>query len=55
MWAMCDPEQAPVHSRLFVVVGTGFELTGGELKHIGSTVDGPFVWHLFEMLPVEDA
>jgi hypothetical protein len=50
VWALVDPN-AETEERLFAVVGTGQEwredpTTG--MRHVGSTQDGPFVWHLFE-------
>lgn len=39
--------------RLVRVVGTGNQHRLG--KHVGSAVDGPFVWHVFEETAHDDA
>lgn len=39
-------EQVPV-----VVFGTGHPMPAQPLAHMGSAIDGPFVWHVFRVLP----
>lgn len=48
MWAEVDPaaEQA---DRSFMLVGTGWDVPSG-CRHLGTTIVGPFVWHLYEVL-----
>lgn len=48
-WALVDPEAYQV-PRGFVIVGTGHEVPKRLLKFIGTAQQGPFVWHLFEVL-----
>lgn len=44
-----DMELKP-ETRHFLVVGTGHQFMTG-FVHRGSWVEGPFVWHLFELVP----
>lgn len=46
LWAVVDPDAPPVRHQLHVR-GTGHPL--GEVgPHIGTVLDPPFVWHVFE-------
>lgn len=36
-------------ARRFRIVGTGHRLPDGPLRHCGTALDGPFVWHLLEL------
>lgn len=36
--------------RTFAVHGTG-EPIEGDMKHVGSFFDGPYVWHVYEVTP----
>lgn len=47
LWAMLDPEKVAVPRRI-VLHGTGHEFDATGLEHLGSVVDGRFVWHYFE-------
>lgn len=47
VWALVWPDN-PVEDRRFQVFGTGHPIIGGGLTYIGTCLDGPFVWHLFE-------
>lgn len=48
IWALVNPD-APLETRVFRLAGTGHPLELPEtLDYIGTTFDGPFVWHLFE-------
>lgn len=50
MWALVDTEAAQVE-RWFVVAGTGHPLIDIPSEgYVGSVIDGPYVWHLFELL-----
>lgn len=49
VWALVDPHAWNEH-RSFHIYGTGHEVPAGAL-HIGSWVEGPFVWHLFDLNP----
>lgn len=50
IWAIVDPDVLKV-TRRFRIFGTGHELPGlDECCYVGTTQDGPFVWHLFELL-----
>lgn len=46
MWAVVDPA-APLISRVFCVAGTGHQLDEW-WYYVGSLLDAPFVWHVFE-------
>lgn len=46
MWARVDPLAAMLQ-REFWILGTGHDISDN-LKHIGTTLHGAFVWHLFE-------
>jgi len=50
LWAMVRPNE-PMEERRIEIVGTGQEMPVGisvERKFIGTVVDDPFVWHVFE-------
>ncbi len=48
LWAAVNPSpDHPTEARDFIVVGTGHDLPDG-LEHLGSVVQGSFVWHVFE-------
>lgn len=50
IWAIVDPDVLTVPRR-FQIFGTGHELpTAGQCCYIGTSQQGPFVWHLFELL-----
>ena len=50
IWAMVNPD-ADKEKRTFTVVGTGWELDDDvDHRHIGSVFDGPFVWHILEIV-----
>ncbi len=49
IWALVDPNEA-MDSRTFFVVGTGHTLPELHYRHVGSCMDGAFVWHLFEVM-----
>jgi hypothetical protein len=48
LWAMVDPREER-ETVTFQLVGTGDEIPADIYPgdHVGSWVDGPFVWHLF--------
>ena len=48
IWADVNADQAP-ETRRFIVRGTGHDIREGA-EFVGTVMDGPFVWHLFEML-----
>jgi hypothetical protein len=37
--------------RRVIVVGTGHQIPPAATQHLGSVLDGPFVWHLFAEQP----
>lgn len=52
IWVELDTD-APRVERRFVVHGTGHEIPGTDGGypqpiHVGSLIQGPFVWHIFE-------
>lgn len=46
LWAESYPEQE-TRDRYFKIVGTGHEVDG-DSWHVGSVLDGPYVWHLYQ-------
>lgn len=50
IWALVD-EDAPMEERDFQTVGTGWPMTERVRKspYIGTIMDSPFVWHIFEV------
>lgn len=48
IWARVIPS-APLERRYFRFSGTGHQLDANVAAHIGSCMQGPFVWHLFEV------
>jgi hypothetical protein len=48
IWAAVDTD-APVEERVFVVVGTGSELSDN-MVHVGTVFENPFVWHIMELI-----
>lgn len=51
IWALVDEEQ-PVEVRKFVTLPTGVAIIGNDvdnLLYIDTVIDGPYVWHLFEV------
>ncbi len=49
LWALVDPE-AKKCLRSFYIFGTGHSLgpRADDLRHVGTFLDGAFVWHVFE-------
>lgn len=48
LWAEVDPD-APTEDRHFVVVGTGQDIPESSV-HVGTVLDRPFVWHVYELV-----
>ena len=48
LWALIDPYEGLEESRLIVIRGTGHPIEDNA-KYIATYVDGPFVWHIFEL------
>ncbi len=48
VWALVDSDSPP-EPRRFQILGTGHPLPRGA-RHVGTYGDGPFVWHVFEMV-----
>ena len=49
LWAIVDPKKE-TEKRNFVIYGTGWDLSEDKMNHIGTVMDGIFVWHIFEVL-----
>jgi hypothetical protein len=51
MWVLIDPNQKQTCYRNFEIIGTGHTFEFDYLTHtyIDSTIDGPFVWHIWEI------
>lgn len=54
IWLELDPE-SPRKERRFVIYGTGHPIEGDggypSDLHVGSAIDGQFVWHIYERRP----
>lgn len=46
VWAEVDPDAKPAPVQLFVV-GTGHPIPKEAVRHLGSFVQKPFVWHVY--------
>jgi hypothetical protein len=50
MWAIVDVD-AELEERVFEIHGTGHNIRNiDEHEYIGTYIDNPFVWHLFELI-----
>jgi hypothetical protein len=49
IWALCYLD-APTEQRRFEIIGTGRNVPDSH-EHVKTALDGPFVWHLFEVRP----
>ncbi len=50
MWAIVDVD-AELEERVFEIHGTGHNIRNiDEYEYIGTYIDNPFVWHLFELI-----
>lgn len=47
LWAVVDPDKH-TETRVLYVVGTGHPMPEAPLNYIGTAIDSPFVWHVFE-------
>ena len=47
MWVMLEPD-APKQIELFVVYGTGWDISDSPGKHLGTVQDRGLVWHVFQ-------
>ena len=54
MWALVDPDIEKAIVRTIGIVGTGnhiaFSTEKGDNRFLGTVFDGPFVWHVFEVM-----
>lgn len=48
LWALVKPDNTLVN-RTISIVGTGWDIESN-VKYINTYMDGPFVWHAFEIL-----
>ncbi len=49
LWAIVNPDNPPEH-RTFLISGTGNPFPEGTAAYIATVQQGPFVWHIFEVL-----
>jgi len=47
IWIEVEPDSDMVNRQLYIVA-TGGELPDAATNHVGSFVDGQFVWHIYE-------
>ena len=51
IWARVNSSpDMPMVERKFIIKGTGHDLGVDNLRYIGTTLDGSYVWHLFEII-----
>jgi hypothetical protein len=48
LWALVDTDEYLQETRLIVIRGTGHDIEDNA-KYITTYMDGPFVWHAFEL------
>lgn len=48
-WAIVDPSR-PKKARRLAVFGTGHDAIPDAAVYLGTAQQGPFVWHLFELV-----
>ena len=53
IWVKVDDSQ-PLELRKFIIVGTGQIMTTTPRAYIGTWQDSGFVWHLFELININD-
>lgn len=52
VWIEVDPNEEELHVRKFLIVGTGGEVPDNRIvAHVGSTVEGAYVFHIYEVQP----
>lgn len=49
LWALVDDSHAN-EDRVFRVFGTGHDTAMDKIAHVSTVQDGPFMWHVFEVL-----
>jgi len=49
IWVLVNSDNE-MQTRTFTVVGTGHSFDDTNKKYVGTFQDGPFVWHLFEIV-----
>jgi hypothetical protein len=50
LWAIVNERSVRVNRTIYVA-GTGHPLPKEKIRHLGSILQHPFVWHVFEPLP----
>jgi hypothetical protein len=53
LWAEHEVDEDLFCDRAFVVHGTGHKINTNEV-HVGSFIQEPFVWHVYEVMPEDD-
>lgn len=48
IWFMFDPSETEIKKRKFMIVGTGMMFDYEGWQYIGTFMQQPYVWHLFE-------
>lgn len=51
IWVQVNPNADELDTRKFKVVGTGHVEIHGNDRYVGTAQTGPFVWHVYEILP----
>ncbi len=50
LWAEIDPDEVGRQHRNIQVIGTGHTVEKVSRSYIKTVYDGPFVWHIYEVL-----
>ncbi len=48
LWALVDASEVSTEARLIEIIGTGNPMPVAKRQFIGTVVQEPFVWHVFE-------
>lgn len=50
LWIEQDSELPATETRTFRFFGTGHPIPADGVEHVGSTIAGQFVWHVYEVI-----
>ena len=48
LWALVDTDVEAIYTRVFYVVGTGWDIDFSIKDHIATILEDGYVWHVFE-------
>lgn len=52
IWAVVDPDMTLMRTKKFAAIGPGesIKVRPEDLRFMGTVMDGPFVWHIFQVI-----